>query len=519
MYNKLVSYKFSVDSGNPDIGDFLSFLDQILSGNNSSLTVQNNFYAVVTNFEKFINYANINEEWQEKQQGNILDINLKIKIKKTIQQMLIKGILQPDYINLIFEFHQRKPFLMSTQMIYIFLINSIIDIGPESEIDCERILSLYLLNAANYNNSDAIKILLERYNVSPVKTWPAVNLANNEIEAIIMPIIQLTNTKIHQIDKQFANNLVVQPESNFILMLNHIDFHQENIKTCKIQEIFRCAFKNKFITAIDSMLKKEEFCQKIFFTEEDLIMLAFGLVAIPDYAVLINRIVDGDNILKTTQLNKEDTLKKLNYYINILQKIVSTKYECEKFDHIVINIALEFISYFLEKNPENDLISNLLVLAQFEQNKLTQANNLLLETNSKLYTENLTLQKKLDKSNINYLYIKQQRLFELESFQHKIHSLNNELINSIITRESIEYKYKLLINENYRLQEILQRLPNNNFPSSSSSENQPTTNIILEFEFLKNPPNVQLSQCVSPQEPIFQHQAPKLSRRRHSFDL
>ena len=94
----------------------------------------------------------------------------------------------------------------------------------EHEIHIEQSLSLYLMHAAIYNNSDAIQILLEEYHVSPINTWPVINMITDKIETTIMPIVQITNFEKMEIDKKASSISRETQEYNFMLMLNNIIF-------------------------------------------------------------------------------------------------------------------------------------------------------------------------------------------------------------------------------------------------------------------------------------------------------
>ena len=401
--NRLIVYDSSIRSGNKNIADFLCCIDEILSVYNAilfntnttlSLKTKKNFYAMIRNFEKFMYYANINEKWQSTNynQHNDSMSPLVQKTKKATQRILLKGILQPTYINLIFEFHQYKSLISFIPMIYKLLINSIMDIANEEGVDLKKIFTLYLLNAATYNNSGAIEILLKEYHASPLKTWPVFSAITNNPETKIMPIIQLTtNTKKIKIDKSSFNIYCLEQEYNFILMLKNINFTETTIKPWKIQEIFRCAFKNNFIEAMNHLLAQLAFCQKLILTEEDLIMIAFVIVSIPEYNTLVNMIISKDNLLKNAVSSVEDPLKKIQYYQTTLQNMTTSILNGQNFDYGVIKIVLNFLSYFLDRNPEHEFISIWLTVVNLVQEKLQTENTMLLQNNFKLQEDILSL--------------------------------------------------------------------------------------------------------------------------------
>lgn len=509
MQKRLISYKFSINSGNKDIADFLSFIDQILFINPDAnvpdgqeealpLQVKEDFNAMISNFEKFMIYAQINETWQVQDQyvDDVSMVTLIQKTKKATQRILIKGILHSNYANIIFCFHQHKPLLGSTQVIYKLLINSIIDLGSEANIDLERVIALYLMDAANYNNCVAIQILITEYSASPINTWQAMNLVTNQNEAIIMPIIQLTNTKKTSLDKQVVDISSLEQEYNFIFMLNSIDFSNASIETWKLQEIFRCAFKNKFINALNNLLSQQDFCQKLILTEEDLIMVAFSAVVFPTYNSLVNMIIKKNNLLKTADCGSEDTLKKIEYYKIVFKDMIKPVLDYENFEYTIIKVVLDFLSYFLDVKPESEMLPNWLIVIQVTQEKLKAENAMLLQNNLKLQADILLLKSQLDTANISYLSEKHIKATYLGLANQKIKALERELSDSRINMQVIEYKYNFLINENYRLQEtlntLLARTPS---PSTSSKDVEEHQELLLEpsssvgLELLESPSN------------------------------
>ncbi len=483
--NRLSVYEFSIRSGNKNIADFLCCIDQILSVDNAisfnanttlSLKIKKNFYDMIRNFEKFMYYANINEKWQSTNynQHNDSMSTLVQKTKKATQRILLKGILQPNYTNLIFEFHQYKPLVSFIPMIYKLLINSIIDIDIDNEdgVDLKKIFTLYLLHAATYNNSVAIEILLKEYHASPLKSWPVFNDITNKPETKIMPIIQLTtNTKNIGIDKSSFNISCLEQEYNFILMLNNINFTETTIKTWKIQEIFRCAFKNNFIEAMNHLLAQSAFCQKLILTEEDLIMIAFVIISIPEYNILVNMIISKDNLLKNAVSSVEDPLKKIQYYQTTLQNMTKPTPHGQIFDYGVIKIVLNFLSYFLDRNPEHEFISNWLTVVNLVQEKLQTENTVLLQNNFKLQADILLLNKQLKISELSGLSMEYIESIRLTLTNQKIVTLQKQIHDY----KTFEYKNHFLINENRRLQETLDLLIEKT-PSSSSASLTDKTN-------------------------------------------
>lgn len=399
MYETFIFEKFFLYSLKQDPLDFLSlvdhtfYYDQSILFDNKHHLKKDFFYIIINAFENFMNYSNINEDWQTNNvyPKNTSTIDLVQKTKQSIQQILIKGILQCNYINLMFVFHQNEYVSTSIETIYKLLINSLVDIeNTNPYINVKRILRFYLLHAATYNNSAIIKILLEEYHVSPIKTWPAINHASRRIEAMVMPIIQLTLAQKHGVDKQLFNISFAKQESNFILMLNNIDYMK--IQTWQTQEIFRCAFKHKFIEVIKYLITQESFCEKLAFTEEDLMMMAFCFIVFPEYTILINTIINEKNVLQILNHISKDKLKN---YIDMLHNINQSTFKDDNHSHMAIKLAQDFLDCFLEGNQENEFISKVLKVFQHSQENLTQRNEDLLQQNLRLQEDILILQENL----------------------------------------------------------------------------------------------------------------------------
>ena len=70
----IIPYNFSGSSGQQDVADFLFSMG--IDGNLSSthsrepLDMKKNFYTMLSNFQKFMAYANINEKWQRNTSSN-----------------------------------------------------------------------------------------------------------------------------------------------------------------------------------------------------------------------------------------------------------------------------------------------------------------------------------------------------------------------------------------------------------------------------------------------------------------
>ena len=439
MKKRLIFYKFSQDSLDvfeKDIEDFLSLIEEVLSKDISTLSdgdiastfsIKEDFYIILSNFEKFMHYANINEKWQLIDNYNQAVMHIVEKTKKLIQTILIKGILNSNYINLIFEFNKHRPFLFSIEKIYKLLINSVVGVVIDDDIDMRKILSFYLMHAVTYNNSDAIRVLIEEYNASPIQSWPVWDGKTNCFKGMAIPIVQLTNAKkMHGVCQQSLNIFWQEQENNFIFMLKNINFSDTSVRLRKIQEIFRSAFKSKFHKAIDYLLMQQDFCANLVLTEEDLVMMAFSFVVVPEYKPIIDAILNKDNLLKTANLKTEDTLKKFNQHISSLQSMINITTDCDKFEHLAIKVSLDVLINFFDRNPENEIIANMLLAAKVEQEKLQQKNQHLLQKNLDLEAIIVGLKEKLDS---------EDRYFTTPELFFSEHTFR--LLNSVEAKEKI----------------------------------------------------------------------------------
>lgn len=475
MYQILKIYEFSSQSGQQDITDFLFIINQLLSNNNSNsseniflatLIVKENFYSILKNFEKMMNYLNINEKWQQKNKGkNKRNNNYIIKYiattKGKVQKILMQGMVNFYYINLIFVFNQHKPFISSMQLIYRLLLNAVVDLSLETDIYfSDQVLYAYLMDAANANNLCAIKILIEEHHISSIKILPVINRITNKIESFTMPILQLTNVKKYGLDRKSSDDYWKEVEYNFIYMFNSIDFSKIIIQLWQPQEIFRCAFKTTFMRALICLLQHQIFCESLFFTEEDLIMIAFSMVAIPDYTNIVNIILNKNNFLKTLNSNHEETLKKTQNYIDLLQGRFNSNSNFQDLDHLILKTSLDFSSYFFSKHMENNAISKLLMIVKFEQENLTQENQKLLNNNFAFQEEITVLNKKIE--NLQLLSLSKKHI------ESKKRYLTEKKI------ENLEKKYNFLINQNYKLLETLKVKVSTDNGSSLSLQQIPT---------------------------------------------
>lgn len=266
------SYDFSTDVGVQNIMHFIMDLNTYIYVKNEILTVdiKQNFDNMVNNLYKLQQYLGIDEKWslpyppvEEK-----LDIMSVQNTKIALQKILIKSVLHKTRRNIIFEFHRFQPFTIVMERTYKLLINALLDIKPHFGIEQPVILSLYLTHAAVYNNTSAIRILLEEYRVSPIITWPDLPRKYIYSGLHIMPILLIANVADFTDHLKFFDVSWQDQQYNFILMLHKINFSNDNITLLQIQQIFKSALNNKFFDALDYLLEQVEFCNRIEFSQE-----------------------------------------------------------------------------------------------------------------------------------------------------------------------------------------------------------------------------------------------------------
>lgn len=461
MYSKLNSYRFRLFDSSTTIKDFLNNLENYVSCNSNQeiLEIKENFYIMLNNFQKIMHYGNIDEKWNTKHphiHNTTITRNIE-KIKDAIKKILIKGFLNEQHINLIFEFHRYKPFTTNIITIYKLLINTILTLKPETIISVEEVLYLYLTHAINYNNSDAIKILLEEYHVSPIKIWALMPIQYKYNTLSIMPIIQITNPEQFDINKRFFNVSQKDKEYNFILILHNINFSDSFIKDWQLQEIFRCAFKNNFFQAIQHLLEQEMFCKHLILTEEDLIMMAFSSIIAQDYIAVVNTILHNRYILSNNNFQVQDIKTKVHNYISILTNIENATIIPQKIEHALIKTIIDFTKKILDISLKQHDLSTTLT----DDNPAFET---LKKDNLKLQEEIYILQETLKKSNST---LKSLSLAQSSNHTRLYNNLETQFNAITINAQIIKDEYEYLFDKHFKFLEIYNK-PTQTSPTASS---------------------------------------------------
>lgn len=424
---KIHYYQFSDQSGEEDIPNLINNIDNylLLSTQETLDTteMQNNFHIMIDNLLKLMNYLYINHNWSVTPKLLTSDFYTKLikKAKHMIQHLLIKSLLNTKYFHLIFMFHQHAPFTNSIDTIYKLLINSIIDVKPETGIYIQQVLSIYLTDAAIYNNAYAIKILMNDYNVSPTIIWHPLCITYKNLAITNMPITYITNAELSIKCTKFFTVSHKEQEHIFIMMLNKIDFSNEHLPPWQIQEIFRCSFKNNFILAINYLLTQQSFCKRLQTEDEDIIMMAFSATTIPGYQQLINIILNNPNILHNNP-DIENIILKIEQYKTKFNNINQIQKECANYDDKILKIILNFIKTFILRYPEQNALYELLIVTQNEIEKLQSEQDSLIEYNQQLQTEVMLL-----KTSQHTLQQQYNRLLYKHSLLHlQLHNMKHD---------------------------------------------------------------------------------------------
>lgn len=408
------------------IQNFIYEIAERLSNNVLLTENLQDFYIMIDNFEQIINYLNINEQWIIR---NITrkktDLKFAQTIRENIENIMIAGIINEQYNNLIFEFHRYTPFTNSINTIYKWLINSLLHAKKIHQgIDIKLILSAYLTHAASYNHHHAIKILIEDYHVSPIKIWLTTPAIYKKFHLTIMPIIHITNPELINTNNKSFTTSRQQQEYYFLFMLNKIDFAATKITEYQVQDIFRCVFKNLFLKALDNLLDNKYFCEKLEFTETDLIMLALGSIIIPSqYNNLINKILNHPNIINKPTFNIQEIQSNIEHFIKILRATPLIQITKKYHNFVTLNMVSDFIKTSLMINEFNNNVSfDLLLYLQKEIEQLKQENTALQRLTNQL------AQYQLDtKRTTNHVEILAQ-FYQLRATTNYLNNQNNSII-------------------------------------------------------------------------------------------
>lgn len=433
MYSKINFLTSDDNTIKDNIQHFISEIEKRLNVNLLLTESLEDFYIMIKNFEQIINYLNINEQWIIKHIiSKKIDIKFAQTIKEQIQNIIIAGIINEQYNNLIFEFHRYMPFNNSINTIYKLLINSLYRLRPREKIDMNIILSAYLTHAASYNHYHAIKILIENYHVSPIKIWHITPAIYKKFHLTTMPIIHITNPEIINTNNKIFTISRQQQEYYFLFMLDKIDFTTTTITEHQAQEIFRCTFKNLFLKVLDKLLDNKHFCQQLEFAETDLIMLALGSIIIPlQYDNLINKILNHPNIINKTNFNIKETQVKIECFIKILLATPLIQITKQYHNFITLNMVADFIKTSLTINQFNNNFSfDLLIYLQQEIEQLKQENTELQQLTNKLALYQLDT-----KRSINH----QEILWQFYHLRATTNYLNNQSNSNTIKRRHSFY--------------------------------------------------------------------------------
>lgn len=426
------SYNFSAEVGIQEVMHFIAELNSYIAPNNPILTtdqMQQNFSNIVNNLYKLQQYLGIDEQWSLPYPPcrDKLDIMSVQNTKFAIQKILTKSILHKRYKNIIFEFHRYQPFTVIIQQIYTLLINALLDIKPSLGIDTKVVLSLYLTHASVYNNTSAIKLLIEQYHVSPIVTWSTLPIKYAYAALTVMPLLLTVNIKAFQDNQKFFTVSFEEQQANFMLMLRQVNFSQMHINLLQIQQIFRCAFENTLVHVIDYLLEQIEFCERIHFSEEDIIMMAVSTVVLPQYQAIVDNILHNQHLSKNTNINLDEIKKQIEQYVYILKNIDDnlSNQEQTASNQQILKITLKFVQTFLAKNPENNNMSEILFITTRELDNIRQEKQALLLENSKLQENIAALEQEIDKLRVNLSASQQQN----EELVHKQELLLNKFNN------------------------------------------------------------------------------------------
>lgn len=400
MHNKINNYNFTNDYAK-ELENFITEINCYLS-NYNKLTLdemKDNFKIIIDNFKNLMEYCGIDENW------NIRDIYFSYKlnidlinyIKEYLTQTLITWRTNKEYRNIIFEFHRYAPFSEQITTIYKLLINATLYSTNEDGFYKQPILSLYLSHAIIYNNFDAIKILIEEHNVSPLTVWPHLPNKHKHLETKLMPLIQTIHTNPDQKIIKFFYTIKQHQEQIFLFMLSKINFNDEHIKPIQTQEIFNHTFKNYFTQAMHYLLEQKDFCNKINFKTEEFIMLAFSKLFAHQYNQFIDIILTHPNIANNHNINITNIRQQLEQHISLLNNMLTFNANCQNLDHIVLKIVLEFTKTYLTNNYAAN--QELLFEQQQQIETLMLQNGSLLQSNNLLHQQLLSCLDCLQRSN------------------------------------------------------------------------------------------------------------------------
>lgn len=100
-------------------------------------------------------------------------------------------------------------------------------------------------------------------------------------------------------------------ENDFLSKINMLNL--KSLLAWQIQDIFIHAFKHKYFYTINYLLTQEDFCNKLYLNNQNLLTIAYAIVNTPECIELVTNILNNPYILYTQE--QEETVTKLNYYI------------------------------------------------------------------------------------------------------------------------------------------------------------------------------------------------------------
>lgn len=393
---QIFDYNFSKKSGELDICNFLINLEEYLLEYNTikqeEQQIINNFYSIVLNLQKLIAFIGVNYTWLPTNvpPKNIVNNDLITHVKQSLYNIIIKGFHYVDYANIIFIFHEHAPFTYIIERTYKLLIHTFTS-EQNNYYNVQHILSIILSNAATNNNYYAIKTLIFKYNVSPIIAISQPPATNHIVTQNTIPIIQIFTKDFTQNYKSYFIVSPQEKEYNFLLMLHKINFCDPNIERWKIQKIFRCVLQNNLKLALNYLLEQKMFWTKLTLEEEDIIIMAYILIAQLEQSNLINITLNHPNILNNAVFKATLVKQHINDYINIINQIIYLNNPSNR----IFKIIMDFTKYFSALNYDNNLIYAELI------SKLRQANQRLENIKSIYILEINKLEEQLKKMTLD----------------------------------------------------------------------------------------------------------------------
>lgn len=445
---QILHYNFSKKLGKLDIYNFLINLGEYLSEYNTiqqeEQQIINNFYSIALNLQKIMAFIGVNYTWLPISELPEITINntLITHVKQLLYNIIIKGFYYLDYANIIFIFHEHAPFTYAIERTYMLLLNTIIS-EQKNCYNAQYMLSIILSNAAAHNNYYAIRTLIFKCSASPITGIYQTSRTNPITAQNTMPIIQTFTQNSAHIYKTYFIVLPQEKEHNFLLMLRKINFCEPDIESWKTQKIFRCVLHNNLKMALNYLLEQKLFWTKLIIEEEDIIIMAYILIAQLEHSNLINIIFNHPNVLNNAVFKANLIKQHINNYINIIKQNIYSDNPNNK----IFKIIIDFAKYFSTLNHDNNLSYTELI------NKLRQANQQLENINTIHSLEINKLEEQLKKMTLDTedlhntaLQLSEKYNYLLSQFYQSYSKTNNPTQLNLKAR-NIEYgapKYNTL---------------------------------------------------------------------------